>query len=488
MSISGALSNATSGLVASSRLADTISNNVANALTPGFGKRVTELSSLALGGYGSGVRVTGTYRTENAFLTAERRGMEAAVGAASTTAATFERISAALGEPGSPGALATRATALETRLMASVNAPQSPTQLADAVTAARLLAQSVNAVAAENVRLRTEADGEIARQVGAVNDALYAVQDINARINTLRLKGEDISALQDERDRIIDAVSGIIPLRAVKRDGDQVALYSANGGALLDGRVWELKFTQGPSIVTPEMSLGSPLGGLMQDQGASTGPVAVAAGSGTGLLDGGSLGALFEIRDRILPEFDAEMDRYAGELIARFRDLTPAGARDAGGQGLFVDATPGPLTGLAGRLAINAAVDPAQGGETFRLRDGLATPAPGEEGFGGFLQALADAMSSARAPAGWVTQNAASDAATMASEIAAFYAGRGARSDEASAYLTSRLIVLADSEANAIGVDTDAELQALILIEQAYAANARVMSVIDGLLDILLGR
>ena len=114
------------------------------------------------------------------------------------------------------------------------------------MTAARLLAQSLNAVSAENVRLRTEADGEIARQVGAVNDALYAVKDINAKINTLRLKGEDISALQDERDRIIDAISAIIPVRVVKRDGDQVALYTANGGALLDGRGLGARVRPGP--------------------------------------------------------------------------------------------------------------------------------------------------------------------------------------------------------------------------------------------------
>jgi flagellar hook-associated protein 1 FlgK len=49
MSISSALTNAASGLAASARLADTISNNVANAMTAGFGKRTTELSSLMLG-------------------------------------------------------------------------------------------------------------------------------------------------------------------------------------------------------------------------------------------------------------------------------------------------------------------------------------------------------------------------------------------------------------------------------------------------------
>ena len=84
MGISSALNNAAAGLGASARLADTIANNVANAMTPGFGKRATELSSLTLGGYGSGVRVVGTSRAENPFLTAERRGMDAALGATGT--------------------------------------------------------------------------------------------------------------------------------------------------------------------------------------------------------------------------------------------------------------------------------------------------------------------------------------------------------------------------------------------------------------------
>ena len=96
------------------------------------------------------------------------------------------------------------------------------------------------------------------------------------------------------------------------------------------------------------MSVGAGLGVLMQDQGASTGPVAVPAGTGGGLFDGGSLAALFEVRDRIVPEFDAEIDRYANDLIERFRDLMPPAALDGSGDGLFVDGNPGGLTGLAG--------------------------------------------------------------------------------------------------------------------------------------------
>ena len=37
------------------------------------------------------------------------------------------------------------------------------------------------------------------------------------------------------------------------------------------------------------------------------------------------------------------------------------------------------------------------------------------------------------------------------------------------------------------GVDTDDEMQKLLLIEQAYAANARVMQTLDELMQHLLG-
>jgi flagellar hook-associated protein 1 FlgK len=296
----------------------------------------------------------------------------------------------------------------------------------------------------------------------------------------------DVTGLQDERSRLIDGISSIIPLRAVKRDGDQVALYAQNGGVLLDGRIYELRFTSAPNVVTPDMTLGAPLGGLMQDQGAAAGPVAIAAGSGTGLLDGGSLGALFEVRDQIVPEVDAELDRYANDLIERFRDLMPPAALDASGEGLFVDGGPGGLTGLAGRIEINAAVDPAAGGAVWRLRDGLTAAAPGLEGNGVYLQALSDAMAAPRDPIGFVSQNARAGGALMASEIASFFAGRGARSDENRAYLIARQSTLVEQEAHATGVDSDAELESLMLVEQTYAANARVLSVIDELMKLLL--
>ena len=484
MSISSALTSATSGLSVSARLADTISSNVANALTEGYATRRTEITSLSLGGYGAGARVGTTTRAENAFVTATRRTADAAVGATQVRSEAYDRMMTAMGEPGADSALSTLATGLETALMSATASPQSTATLAKAVEAASSLASALNRISEENVALRSEADAEIARQVDTVNRSLHAVDDINRKIAVMARQGLDTTSLQDERGRLIDGIASIVPVKTAVRENGALAIYSQNGGALLDGKVYALAFTPAANVVTPDLTVGSGLSGLSQDQGAPSGPTAVPAGTGSGLFDGGSLAALFELRDRIVPEFDTEVDAYATDLIGRFQALMPPASLDASGGGLFVDTGSG--VGIAGRIAVNAAVDPEAGGAVWRLRDGLSAVSVGTEGNGAILQALSDAMSAERTPTGFLSQSAANDSATMASEIATFFAGRGARSDEDLAFLSARRSTLAEEETNAVGVDSDSELQALMLVEQAFAANAKVLSVIDDLMKLLL--
>ncbi|PZQ49427.1 MAG: flagellar hook-associated protein FlgK [Rhodovulum sulfidophilum] len=486
MSISNALNNAASGLRATSRLASTISNNVSNALTEGYAARTTQLGSVSAGGLGSGVRVTATLRAESAYLTAERRVAEATAEASGARSDAYTRLIAAMGEAGVPGSLSASATALETALMAATASPQATTLLTDAVDAARTLAGSLTRTAAESAAVRTDADARIAAQVDLLNATLRRIDDLNGKIVNLTLQGIDTLSLQDERATLIDQVASIVPLKTVNRDNGEVSLFTQGGGTLLDGAVWELGFTRAPTGVTAEMTRANgALSGLTQRQGTTT--VALAIGSGGGAFDGGSLGALFEVRDTIVPGFTAELDLYAADLVARFETLAPAGSLDAGGAGLFVDPTGGgAAAGLSGRIGLNAAVDPDRGGAVWRLRDGLSAAAPGVEGDGSTLQALTDAMTARRDPAGFVSQSARNDSATMASEISAYFVGRSVRVDDDLAYQTARADALGEEELNATGVDSDGQLQLLTVVEQAYAANAKVLSTIDELMRLLL--
>ena len=302
--------------------------------------------------------------------------MDAALGATGTRSDTYERIMAAIGEPGSDSALSTLATGSRPTLMSATASPQSTTKLTDAVDGGE--GPRRGAEPGRRRERRGSAPRRTPRSAGRSTRSTTrctAIDDINKKIATLAPKGVDVTGLQDERNRLIDGISSIIPVKAVKRDGDQVAIYAAErrGAARRPGL--RAGFTPAPNVVTAgHDARAPPLGGLTQDQGAATGPVAIAAGSGAGLFDGGSLGALFEVRDthragvrRRDRPLRQRPDRAVPRPDAGDRRSTPRARASSS------TAAPGGITGLAGRIAVNAAVDPGEaGGAVWRLRDGLS--------------------------------------------------------------------------------------------------------------------
>ncbi|HLS58342.1 MAG TPA: flagellar basal body rod C-terminal domain-containing protein, partial [Paracoccaceae bacterium] len=82
--------------------------------------------------------------------------------------------------------------------------------------------------------------------------------------------------------------------------------------------------------------------------------------------------------------------------------------------------------------------------------------------------------------------SAAATAAGLAAEIGAWFGAQAAQAEEARAFFAGQSAILGEREVSLLGVDTDAELQFLMLVEQSYAANARVLTVIDSLLRQLL--
>jgi flagellar hook-associated protein 1 FlgK len=110
---------------------------------------------------------------------------------------------------------------------------------------------------------------------------------------------------------------------------------------------------------------------------------------------------------------------------------------------------------------------------------------PGPTGDPAGLLGLADALArSLPAPPGAAVSGPRT-AATHAADLASALAGRSLAADRQNGHATGRLQALDEATAQA-GIDTDAELQSLLLIERAYAANARVIRAADEMLQQLL--
>ena len=483
MSISGSLSNALSGLTAASRAAEVVSSNVANALTPGYGRRQIELASRALGGVGAGVVVVGVTRAVDQRIISERRLADATLGNYSTQADFLMRLEMAVGLPDDPSSLTGRIAQFEAALIEATSRPDSGPRLSAVFDAAQGLATHLNSVSDQIQNLRMESDQDIARQVALLNDRLAKISTLNHDIQSQLGAGYDVNALIDHRQQLIDSISAIVPLREIARDNGQIALFTPGGVILVDSKA--AVFTFSPvGVIVPEMTIDT---GALSGLSINGQPVSTTAG---GPISGGSLASLFAVRDELAVSAQERLDAVARDLVERFADPAVDPTLSPTDPGLFTDdgLTFSPVNeiGLSSRVAVNALVNPKMGGALWRLRDGLGAAAPGNVGNAVQLLALVDALSVARVPASGGFMGAARSAVGLAGELVSLMNADQRSNDADQSFASAKVYTLTAIELRS-GVDTDYELEQLLLIEQAFAANARIIATVDEMIQLLLG-
>lgn len=465
MSLTSALNSAMSGLRSNARVTELISENIANALTPGYARREVVLTSG--GDLNPGVRIEGVRDLGDPAMVSFRREAETDLGHAGTLATFFKRVETAIGMPGSGDGLGDLMTRLETTLIAARSMPESETRLSAVVAAASELAHRINKTYEDLGAERASAEAKIASSTGELNDALKEVHALNARISDSLSRKVDASGLQLRRKEVIDRINDLVPVREVARDFGKIALYTQTGHTLLDGPAAAVSFSRVPSI--------------NETMSVETGTLARLEINGTaidGRVVGGEIGAYFEIRDAAAPGYQSQLNNLARDLIDR----------------VVIEGTEGPplhpttlfepyealvagsdIAGLAERLKINPLVSKEDGGSPFHIRDGLAGGDPGDVSR---LDNILRGLTEGTGPSG----------RTIFSQVESLVADIGTsrvRSEDEQTRHAARLDHARRAEAQT-GVDTDAELQHLLEVEKAYAANARVIETITSLFDDLL--
>lgn len=482
MTITSAFSNALSGLTASARMAEIVSSNTANVMTEGYARRELVLSPLSLGGNGAGVKIEGVSRQVNETVLQDRRLADAAAGNATTRTEFLARFESAIGDPTDSDSLSARITQLESALVDAASLPESEARLAAVVDSAEEIAVQLNAISKDLETVRTDADHAIADQVDLLNTTLKQIDELNHEILVQKSTGNDASALLDQRQSLIDTVSEIVPVRQVTRENYQISLYTTGGAILLDDNPVEVGFTS-VNLVTADMT---------QDSGVLSGLTIAGMSVSTaddGVLGGGTLGALFAVRDELAPQAQAQIDGLARQLVERFSSSDADSTLAAGDPGLFTDNggafDPADEVGLASRISVNALVVPEEGGELWRLRDGLGASTQGAVSNATQLQALADTLTATETPSSSVFSTSKRSISGLAADILSSASQARQSAETVESYTVARQETLTEMSL-ADGVDTDYELQTLLKVEQAYAANAKVIQALDELLQRIL--
>lgn len=480
MSINSAISNALSGLNASARNAAVVSNNISNAYTEGFGRREIELAANGRA-TGGGVRVLGVTRYMNQVILGDRRDSDATLARAEAQSAFLQTVQNALGAPGEPGSLTELVAELESALISAADQPESVNRLQQTVDRMNQLTDRLRQTSQVVQRERSSAEAAIAQAVTDLNADLARIEQLNIDIRKATLLGDTGTNLFDERQRLIDRVAELVPVREIDRGNNVVALLTDNG-LLLDGPAPTIGFDEA-NVITPYLSYPANLSGLTVND------IAIDVTRDRHLLSGGRLDGLFAVRDALGPEVQNRLDGFARDLIERFQDPAADPTLAAGDAGLFTDSGAAfdavNLLGLSSRIGVNANVDPLQGGEVWRLRDGLNAATQGNTGDARGLQRLSTALGSLVVPVSGGFGAGAQTATSLAGEVITSVGGVLDLAQSDATYARARSEAL-DVRLKEDGVDTDAELQKLLLLEQAYAANARVIQTAQTMLDRLL--
>ncbi|MEM6650068.1 MAG: flagellar basal body protein, partial [Pseudomonadota bacterium] len=443
MTFTNALSTATSGLNAAAARASIASSNIANANTEGYSRRVAVLEERLAGADGAGVRVLTTQNARSDFLTADRQRLAAenAFSTERSTAAT--QLANIIGEPGSENSLFGQYARFEDSLRDAAATPESSILLTQSVDQARALAQKLNSLSEQAGRLRNDADRDIGIAVSEVNTALARLEELNG-LPALKQSPE----VFDERQRLIDQVNEQIPVTVQYRDTG-VNLVTEGGVFLLTETASFIDFSPAGNVGRTQ-TLGAPLSGISVN-GVDITP----GGGGTQPSGGGRIGALFEARDVQAPGFQDQLDGLATDLIQRFGDDTVDPTKTVGEAGLFTDGTAViPATtevGIAERIQLNATVDPRQGGEVYRLRDGVGAVAPGPDGNGDQLNRLISAFETNRTPPASLGLPGTSNASNLAAQISSSVSLTDRNYSENALFAGTRLDLAVDQELSVIG-------------------------------------
>lgn len=310
------LSIAKSALAAQQLGLETTSQNLANANTPGYARKVAHLeasASLAVPSFsgpvfqsqvGTGVSVTRIEAVRDLFLNARIRQVETDLGDSTKTEEYLERIELLLaGENG----LESLVDDFFASLQDLASGPESLTVRAVVRENGRALADQVVRLDGEFSELATNVDNEIKGRVDRMNEISTALADLNDKIANMSSADLSPNDFEDQRQVLLEELSGIVNIQVVNGTVNTISVL-AGGQTIVQGT--QAFAVEAVADANNEMHL------KVRAEGTPGGDLAVAGGELRGILD---------IRDTTIDDLREDLDEFALAFTERVNAVHRAG-------------------------------------------------------------------------------------------------------------------------------------------------------------------
>jgi flagellar hook-associated protein 1 FlgK len=434
---------------------DVAGQNIANVNTPGYSRRVVDLTAVAPygpGSAGSGVDVSGVRALRDRLLESRIHREVPAESREAAVASALSIVETALGKSGK-----SLDASLDTFFNSFANLAEDPTSAnarREVVLQGQSLAETFRDMAGRLDLARLDADRNaraLAEDVNSLTDRIAALNSSIANV------ADDVSLhARDEQSNLVRQLAELVEISVLERQDGGIDINVGQGRPLVVGT------TQ----YTLDVSSTAPLG------------LAAFAVNGTTItseLDSGKLGGFLYVRDTSIPAYVATLDDIAFEVADQVNTLHAAGFDQNGAAaGDFFDFSSAPVgtAGAASYLILDAAVEADP-----QLVAAADAAAAGNNEMARAIASLRDDR---------VLNGSTSTFADAWAQLV-FRVGRDTKSAaeerDSRAAIVRQVDMLRDEVS---GVSLDEEAMHLLKFQRAYEANARFFTIIDQTLQMLL--
>ena len=319
------LSTGVSGLNAAQVALNTIGNNITNVNTPGYSRQsVLQSENISAPGgrytIGSGVNVDSVQRAYSDFLTSAVWNSNSGMQGATTYNSLASTLNSTLSASGN---LQTALDSFYGAFSTVANTPGVASSRQSLLGSATAAVSVFNTLGQQLSAQQSQVNGQISGTVNSINSTASSIAALNAKIS--QAGNNPPNDLLDQRDAMIQTLSGYVGVSAVSESNGSISVYASNGQALVSG----------------DKSYALSTGGTTYDPTRTD----VFDATGTDVstkLSGGSLGALLNYRSNVLDSVQNQLGQSAVALASSVNAQQAKGMDLNGKQGAAIFNMPSP--------------------------------------------------------------------------------------------------------------------------------------------------
>ena len=293
-----------SGMKAAQQQLNIISNNIANADTPGYTRKTVGQNNLVLAGVSSGVSLSNVQRTVDENLLKSYLSSNSTSGNYCMQNDYLSKVETLLGTPTGDNSIAANVGNLQSAFETFANDVTSASGKYTLLNNAQTISSRLNSISAEIQKLRGDADLNIADAVAEINADLTTLHELNDKIVKYNVMNYDgVADLEDQRDELLRSISEKIDISYFKRENGSMVIQTKSGETLLDDEPHYLSHTAISQAGPTTSYAGGEISGIF-----------VNGKDITNSIQDGEIKGLIEIRDVTLPSLQSQLDELAGGL------------------------------------------------------------------------------------------------------------------------------------------------------------------------------